>query len=61
MENTFDILLWDDIKGKLKLKYPHLTNADLQWRNNSRDDLIEMIADKLMVPFNVLRLEIDTM
>ena len=47
MDNEFDIIYWNDLKSKLKQKYPLLTNADLQWRHGTQEDLIEMIALKL--------------
>jgi hypothetical protein len=47
MYNEFDFVYWNDIKTKLKQKYPLLTNADLHWRNGTREELVRMIAFKL--------------
>jgi hypothetical protein len=47
MNDEFDIIYWNDLKSKLKQKYPELTNADLLWRHGSEEDLLRMIAFKL--------------
>ena len=47
MEKEFDIIYWNDLKGKLKEKYPVLTNSDLLWRHGTEEDLLRMIAFKL--------------
>jgi len=47
MDKDFDFIYWDDLKSKLKQNYPQLTNADLQWRNSTEEDLLRMIAFKL--------------
>jgi hypothetical protein len=47
MEREFDIIYWNDLKGKLKTKYPQLTNADLLWRQGAEEDLLRMTAFKL--------------
>lgn len=47
MEREFDIMYWNDLKGKLKQKYPQLTNADLLWRYGAEGDLLRMTAFKL--------------
>ncbi len=47
MEREFDIIYWNDLKGKLKQKYPQLTNADLLWRQGAEEDLLRMTAFKL--------------
>jgi hypothetical protein len=52
MESDYKIMIWNDIKVKLKLKYPCLTNADLVWRHSNQEDLLEMIANKLRIPYN---------
>jgi hypothetical protein len=38
---------WGYIKDKLQDQYPELTNADLFWGRVSRNDLLEMISNKL--------------
>lgn len=47
MEAKFDMNEWGRIKGQLKNKYPELTEADLIWGRTSRNELIELISDKL--------------
>ena len=47
METKFDMNEWKKIKDKLQNKYPELTNADLIWGRVSREDLIQMISEKL--------------
>ncbi|OFX83949.1 MAG: hypothetical protein A2W99_03670 [Bacteroidetes bacterium GWF2_33_16] len=47
MSNEFDNVYWNDLKIKLKKKYSNLTNADLQFRYGTQDDLLKMIAHKL--------------
>jgi hypothetical protein len=47
MENEFDIIYWNDLKGKLKQNYPVLTNSDLLWRHGTEEDLLRTIAFKL--------------
>jgi hypothetical protein len=47
MNEEFDIIYWNDLKLKLKQKYPLLTNADLLWRHGTEEDLLRMIAYKL--------------
>jgi uncharacterized protein YjbJ (UPF0337 family) len=47
MENEFDIIYWNDLKGKLKQNYPALTNSDLTWRHGTEEDLLWTIASKL--------------
>jgi hypothetical protein len=59
MEKEIDIIYWNDLRSKLKQKYPLLTNADLQWRHSSQEDLIEMIAVKLGKTTRELQEEIE--
>jgi hypothetical protein len=47
MNKEFDVIYWNDLKVKLKQEYPMLTNADLQWRHSTKEDLLKMIAIKL--------------
>jgi hypothetical protein len=47
MDREIDIIYWNDLRSKLKLKYPMLTNADLYWRHGTKEDLLDMIALKL--------------
>jgi hypothetical protein len=55
MNKELEILYWNDLKGKLKIRYPGLTTADLQWRHSNQDDLLEMIALKLGITFKELQ------
>ncbi len=52
MERESSIIHWNDLKSKLRMVYPTLTNADLTWRHSSQEDLLEMIANKLGIPYN---------
>lgn len=47
MDSEFDLNHWNSIKKKLKSLYPQLTEADLIWRHETKDDLLKMIASKL--------------
>ena len=47
MKNESEIEIWNELKRELKQRYPILTNADLQWRDSSQKELLQMIADKL--------------
>jgi hypothetical protein len=59
MKTENDIIYWNDLKSKLKMKYPQLTTADLQWRHSTWEDLIDMIAGKLGKSFRELKEEMD--
>lgn len=47
MDTEFDFKNWGDITMNLKNKYPQLTNADLMWRHETKDDLYKVIANKI--------------
>ncbi len=47
MESKFNLDYWDHLKPILKSEFPQLTNADLFWRHETKDDLFKMIATKL--------------
>ena len=47
MDNEFDIYKWNMNKHKLIKKYPELTDADLIWRHETKNDLFRTIADRL--------------
>ena len=47
MDTEFDFKNWSDITMNLKHKYPQLTNADLMWRHETKDDLYKDIANKI--------------
>jgi len=45
----FDLNHWENAKGKLKSLYPQLTDADLIWRHETKDNLYSLIAYKLLI------------
>lgn len=47
MEDEFDLNNWARIKMSLKRKYPQLTDADLIWRHETKNDFFKMISSKL--------------
>lgn len=47
METEFDFKNWGGIMTNLKNKYPQLSNADLMWRHETKDDLYKDIANKM--------------
>ncbi len=47
MNKENEIIYWNELKSKLKQRYPQLSNSDLQWRNTTQKDILEMIASKL--------------
>jgi hypothetical protein len=49
MDVKFDLNHWENVKGKLKSLYPQLTDADLIWRHESKDNLYYLIASKLLI------------
>jgi hypothetical protein len=49
MEKPFDLSHWENVKGKLKNLYPQLTDADLIWRHETKDNLFKLIATKLVI------------
>ncbi len=49
MKTRFDLDQWERVKWKLKKMYPQLTEADLIWRHESKDNLYYEIASKLVI------------
>jgi hypothetical protein len=47
MNQELDVIYWNDLRSKLRQRFPLLTNADLQWRHSTQEDLLDMIAQKL--------------
>ena len=47
MKKEFNIHYWNINNYKLKKLYPQLTDADLRWRHETKDDLFQTIAEKL--------------
>jgi hypothetical protein len=60
MNEGFDYKYWDEIKIKLFKMYPSLTRSDLLWWHGSKDDLLDMIANKLGKTTKELQNEIDS-
>ena len=38
---------WSEQKGKLKAKFPTLTDADLQYENGKKDEMLTKVQAKL--------------
>ena len=49
MKTKFDLDQQERVKWKLKKMYPQLTEADLIWRHESKDNLYYEIASKLVI------------
>jgi len=49
MEANIDLMHWENVKHKLKVLFPQLTDADLIWRHESKDILFSSIATKLVI------------
>jgi len=49
MDSKFDLYHWNNVKEKLKNLYPQLTDADLIWRHETKDNLFSLIAGKLVI------------
>ena len=48
MAQEFDIVYWNNIKMDLKKEYPQLTEADLFWRDGSKEDMLSILSIKLL-------------
>jgi len=48
MTQDFDIVYWNNIKMDLKKEYPQLTEADLFWRDGSKEDMLSILSIKLL-------------
>lgn len=55
MNQELNAIYWNDLRSKLKQKFPLLTNADLSWRHTSQEDLLDMIALKLGITYKELQ------
>ena len=55
MNNQTDLIYWEEVKLKLKKKYSHLTNADLEWRYTDHDDLLKTIANGLGITMKEIK------
>jgi hypothetical protein len=49
MKNEFDLENWDTVRWRLKSMYPQLTDSDLIWRHETKDNLYNLIARKLLI------------
>jgi hypothetical protein len=49
MDVKFDLDHWERVKWKLKKLYPQLTDSDLIWRHESKDNMFYEIASKLVI------------
>ena len=49
MKETFELQKWESAKKKLKNLYPQLTDSDLIWRHETKNDLYDTIATKLVI------------
>jgi hypothetical protein len=45
---------WNGKKVKLKLRYPFLTDEDLQYRIGKEKEMIEMLGNKIGVPHRTI-------
>jgi hypothetical protein len=61
MEPIFNLDDWNRLKPILKLRYPQLTDADLLWRHETKNDLYKMLATKLKKTRKQLEMEIETL
>ncbi|MCF8366616.1 MAG: hypothetical protein K9H16_12585 [Bacteroidales bacterium] len=59
MEKDFNITDWNSIKWELQKRYPELTKSDLLWRQGSKEDVLQMIAQKLGIARKDLETEIE--
>jgi hypothetical protein len=60
METDFDLKHWENVKDKLLDLYPQLTEADLVWRHETKSDLFNMIATKLVISKNEFEEVVDS-
>lgn len=49
MDKDSDFTHWENVKEKLMKRYPQLTHSDLVWRHETREDLFDLIANKLVI------------
>lgn len=49
MNAMLDLDRWENVKWKLKSLYPELTDSDLIWRHETKNDLFSMLATKLVL------------
>jgi hypothetical protein len=61
METTFNLDNWNRLKPILKRRFPQLTDADLFWRHETKNDLYKMLATKLKKTRKQFELEIESL
>jgi hypothetical protein len=61
MDKDFDFTHWENVKDKLKRRYPQLTDSDIIWRHETKDDLFAMIATKLVMSKKELATIVDSL
>ena len=49
MGAKFELNRWKNVKEKIKLLYPQLTDADLICRNQSKENLYNLIKTKMAI------------
>lgn len=49
MDANFDLDRWKNVKEKIKSLCPQLTDADLIWRHESKENLYNHISPKLVI------------
>ena len=47
METTEEKGKWNAVKGKLKAKFPNLTDADLHYEEGKKDEMLTKLLTKL--------------
>ena len=60
MENHNRVGFWNERKGKLKEKFPNITDEDLSFHNNKEKEMIELLGYKLGKTQEELRTIINT-
>jgi hypothetical protein len=61
MDKVLDPVTWNELKFKLKQRYPVLTNADLLSRTGMEEDLFRMVAYKIGMTKKELREVIESL
>jgi hypothetical protein len=59
MDKRFEQINWNDVSIRLREKYPVLTDADLDWRDTSHDDLLRTISNELGITMKEIKLAIE--
>jgi hypothetical protein len=60
MKGEFDFASWFEAKHHLIVKYPDLTQSDVDYRHGTKDDLLQAISRKLGKTKKELEQEIET-